>query len=174
MRLFTIGDPHLSFGSSKPMDIFKGWQNHVTRLEQNWNKVVTAEDTTVICGDLSWGLDLEEAKPDFAFLDRLNGKKILLRGNHDYWFSTYTKTVAFFEENGFSSLSLLFNNAYRFGDIAICGTRGWVSEHGEQADKKVLNREAGRLRLSLDDQRLQLKRRAEAKGIDFEGACRKT
>ena len=150
MRLFTIGDPHLSFGSSKPMDIFKGWQNHVTRLEQNWNKVVTAEDTTVICGDLSWGLDLEEAKPDFAFLDRLNGKKILLRGNHDYWFSTYTKTVAFFEENGFSSLSLLFNNAYRFGDIAICGTRGWVSEHGEQADKKVLNREAGRLRLSLD------------------------
>ena len=150
MRLFTIGDPHLSFGCDKPMDIFKGWHDHVSRFEENWNKTVSVEDTVVVCGDISWAMTLEEAKPDFAFLDHLRGRKIILRGNHDYWFSTYAKTAAFFEKNGFSTLSFLFNNAYRVGDIAVCGTRGWVSEHGEQADKKVLNREAGRLRLSLD------------------------
>lgn len=150
MRLFTIGDPHLSFGCDKPMDIFKGWHGHVSRFEENWNKTVSAEDTVVVCGDISWAMTMKEAQPDFAFLDRLNGRKIILRGNHDYWFSTYAKTAAFFEENGFSTLSFLFNNAYRVGNAAVCGTRGWVSEHGEQADKKILSREAGRLRLSLD------------------------
>ena len=107
MRLFTIGDPHLSFGCDKPMDIFKGWHGHVSRFEENWNKTVSAEDTVVVCGDISWAMTLEEAKPDFAFLDHLRGRKIILRGNHDYWFSTYAKTAAFFEENGFSTLSFL-------------------------------------------------------------------
>ena len=133
MRLFAIGDPHLSFGCDKPMDIFKGWHDHVGRFEENWKKTVTDEDTVIVCGDISWAMSMEDAKPDFAFLDRLPGKKIILRGNHDYWFSTYAKTEAFFEQNGFSTLHLLFNNSYRFGDYAICGTRGWVSEHGEPA-----------------------------------------
>ena len=81
MRLFAIGDPHLSFGCDKPMDIFKGWHDHVSRFEENWNKTVSAEDTVVVCGDISWAMTMKEAQPDFAFLDRLNGRKISLRGN---------------------------------------------------------------------------------------------
>ena len=151
MRLYTISDPHLSFGCDKPMDIFKGWHDHVARLEENWNRVVSNEDMVVVGGDISWGKSLAEAKADFAFLNGLNVKKIILRGNHDYWFSTYAKTISFFEQNGFDTLSFLFNNAFKVGEHhVICGTRGWVSEHGEQVDKKVLNREAGRLRLSLE------------------------
>ena len=95
MRLYTISDPHLSFGCDKPMDIFKGWHDHVARLEENWNRVVSDEDVVVVGGDISWGMSLAEAKADFAFLNGLNGKKIILRGNHDYWFSTYAKRPRF-------------------------------------------------------------------------------
>lgn len=154
MSLFVIGDPHLSLACDKPMDIFRGWQDHVTRLEENWNKTVGPEDTTVIVGDLSWGMSLAEAEADFRFLDRLNGEKILLKGNHDYWFTTKTGVERFFAERGFSSLKMLFNNAFdRFGSI-ICGTRGWVNDQsGDSADRKVIAREAGRLRLSLEEGR---------------------
>lgn len=150
MSLFTIGDLHLSFGCDKPMNIFKGWENYEKRIEENWNKIIGDDDVTVIAGDISWGMNLEEAKPDFEFIHRLKGKKIILRGNHDYWLSTQKKFAQFIDYNGLDSISLLFNNAFEYGDYAICGTRGWINEENSSDDKKVLAREAGRLRLSLE------------------------
>lgn len=149
MSLYTIADLHLSFGVKKPMDIFSGWKNHVERLTENWMATVKPQDTVVIGGDISWGMNLEEARPDFAYLDSLPGKKILLKGNHDYYFATKRKIDLFFSECGFSSLQFLFNNSYEYEDFSICGTRGWINEPGEPADQKVLLREAGRLELSL-------------------------
>ncbi len=150
MSLFTIGDPHLSFGCDKPMDIFRGWENYVDRLQENWNSTISSGDTAVIVGDISWAMTMEEAKPDFEFLHRLNGTKILLKGNHDYWFGTKSKVEQFLEDQGFDSIKVLFNNAFPYGNHAICGTRGWVNEQGGGTDKKVIQREAGRLRLSLE------------------------
>ena len=147
MSLFAIADLHLSLGADKPMDIFPGWAGYVEKLEKNWRENVRPEDTVVIAGDISWGLEIGETKEDFAFLDSLPGTKLLLKGNHDLWFSTKTNVERFFEENGFSTLKILFNNAYEYGDYAICGTRGWMND---QTDKKVLLRECGRLRLSLE------------------------
>ena len=96
MSLFAIADLHLSLGVEKPMDIFPGWENYVERLEENWRAAVRPEDTVVIAGDISWGLDISESREDFAFLDRLPGRKLLLKGNHDLWFSTKTKVEKFF------------------------------------------------------------------------------
>ena len=148
MSLFAIADLHLSLGVDKPMDVFPGWAGYVEKLEKNWRENVRPEDTVVVAGDISWGLDISEAKEDFAFLDRLPGTKILLKGNHDLWFSTKTKVEKFFAENGFSTLKILFNNAYEYGDRAICGTRGWMND---PIEKKVLLRECGRLRMSLEE-----------------------
>jgi predicted phosphohydrolase len=147
LSLFVIADLHLSFGVQKPMDIFPGWEDHVERLTENWNRLIGPEDTVVIPGDISWGLTMEEAIPDFAFLDHLPGKKILLKGNHDLWFSTKSKVERCFAEQGFTTLSILFNNAYAYQDIPLCGTRGWMNE---PIEKKVLLRECGRLRMSLE------------------------
>lgn len=149
MSLFGIADLHLSFGVDKPMDIFGGWQNHVERLTENWRRMVSPEDTVVIPGDISWGLDLEESREDFLFLDSLPGRKIISKGNHDLWFSTKSKVERFFAENNISTIDILFNNAYEYGDYVLCGTRGWINETGA-GDKKVLLREQGRLRRSLD------------------------
>lgn len=148
MSLFAIADLHLSLGVDKPMDVFPGWAGYVEKLEKNWRENVRPEDTVVVAGDISWGLDISEAKEDFAFLDRLPGTKILLKGNHDLWFSTKTKVEKFFAENGFSTLKILFNNAYEYGNRAICGTRGWMND---PIEKKVLLRECGRLRMSLEE-----------------------
>ena len=150
MSLYVIADLHLSFGTDKPMDIFGGWKGYVEKIEKNWTKRVDSGDTVVIPGDISWGMDFEESRPDFEFLDKLPGKKILLKGNHDYYFSTKNKIDKFFRENGFNSLNFLFNNSYEYGEYSICGTRGWVNEPGQVADSKILKREAGRLKLSLD------------------------
>lgn len=149
MSLYAIGDTHLSFGTDKPMDIFRGWQNFEERLEKNWNSLVTENDTVVVAGDISWAMNIEGAKEDFRFLDKLNGRKLIMKGNHDYWWSTKKKADTFFEENGFGTLDILFNNAYRFGDVSVCGTRGWFYD-GEK-DNKVLLREAGRLRMSINE-----------------------
>lgn len=102
MSLFVIGDTHLSLSVNKPMDIFGGWKNYMQRLEENWRAIINKEDTVVIPGDVSWGMSLEEARADFAFLDDLPGKKILMKGNHDYWWTTKAKMDAFLEQNGFS------------------------------------------------------------------------
>lgn len=149
MSLYTIGDLHLSFGCDKPMDIFSGWKDYVSRIEKNWQEMVSPTDTVVIVGDISWAMNLEQATPDFEFIHKLNGKKIILKGNHDYWFVTKTKVTQFLEQKGFDTIEMLFNNAFEYEDIAICGTRGWINE-GQPADQKVLLREVGRLKASFE------------------------
>lgn len=150
MKLFAIADTHLSFGVEKPMDIFRGWDNYTQRMEKSWQETVSQEDTVVIAGDISWGMTLEECLKDFQFLHRLNGSKIILKGNHDYWFATKQKTERFFEEHGLNSLKILFNNYYPFGEYGICGTRGWINETNQQQQNKIILRECGRLKTSLE------------------------
>lgn len=149
MALFTIADLHLSLGTDKPMDIFRGWDDYVERLERNWQRLIAPEDTVVIPGDLSWAMSLEETIADFTFLNRLNGKKIILKGNHDYWWNTKTKMEDFFSKNGFNTFHILNNNHYSYENIGICGSRGWFNDSSEQADKKVLLREANRIEMSI-------------------------
>lgn len=151
MALYAIGDLHLSLNSNKPMDIFgEGWHNYVERIREGFSTLAD-EDVTVLCGDLSWGMSLEESLEDFRFIDALPGKKILMKGNHDYWWNTAAKMTKFFEEHQLTTLSLLHNNCLFYGDKAICGTRGWFYELDNQGthNEKMLLREVGRLETSL-------------------------
>ncbi len=150
MSLFAIGDTHLSFGTDKPMNVFRGWDNYVERLETNWNNLIGEDDTVVIMGDISWAMNFKEMLEDFRFINSLNGQKIILKGNHDYWWNTMTKMNAFLEENSFDSIKFLFNNAYLCDGISVCGTRGWFydAENDENTEKIIL-REAARLRTSI-------------------------
>ena len=150
MALFVLGDPHLSLGASKPMDIFPGWNDYVERLEKNWRKLIQPEDTIVLAGDISWAMRLTDTRRDFAFLQSLPGQKIIMKGNHDYWWSTANKMNAYLKAEGFDTLHILHNNSYSVEGYAICGTRGWLFDVGEPHDEKVMNREIGRLRMSLD------------------------
>lgn len=150
MSIFAIGDLHLALGVAKPMDIFEGWQDYHIRLQNNWQRLVKPEDTVVVCGDVSWAMDIKDAVEDFKFIEQLNGTKIILKGNHDYWWQTAKKLNNFLEENEFKTIKFLFNNSYEAEDMVICGTRGWIFENGEPADEKVILREAGRLKASLD------------------------
>lgn len=148
MSLFAIADTHLSLGGNKAMDIFPGWDGYVQRLEAQWRALIAPEDTVVIAGDVSWGMSLEQALPDFAFLHALPGRKLLIKGNHDYWWTTRRKMDAFFVEHGLASLQILHNDACAVdGRFAVCGTRGWFTD--AEPDEKVLLREAGRLRASI-------------------------
>ncbi|MGI6334350.1 MAG: metallophosphoesterase [Saccharofermentanales bacterium] len=155
MALFVLADPHLGFGVNKPMAVFGShWQNHEQRLALEWRKSITDEDTVVLPGDISWAMNLSEALPDLAFLDRLPGRKILLRGNHDYWWSSMKKIQAFCADNNLLTLSFLRNNAlFVPPDWVVCGTRGWIvpgdADFGP-GDEKIYLREIGRLRLSLE------------------------
>lgn len=150
MALYAIGDLHLSLTANKSMEVFgDGWKNYVNRIETSLS-CLTEEDTLVLAGDTSWGIDLEEAEADFRFLDRFPGRKLLIKGNHDYWWTTATKLHRFFEEKGIKSLDMLHNNCYEYGSYAICGTRGWFFEEDQKAhDAKVLSREVMRLETSL-------------------------
>lgn len=150
MALYAIGDTHLSLGSDKPMDVFGGnWEGYVEKLLAGFSHI-QPEDTVVLCGDLSWGMSLPEAQKDFSFLNALPGKKYLLKGNHDYWWSTAAKMNAFFAEHGFATLNLLHNNCGSYGDLALCGTRGWFYEEEQSGhNEKVFNRELIRLETSL-------------------------
>lgn len=150
MSLFAIADLHLSLGEDKPMDIFAGWNDYVNRLNDNWRKIVTDNDTVVIGGDISWAMKLEEAYTDFKWIDELTGNKIFLKGNHDYWWGTKSKIEKFLLINNLNSIKILFNNSYICDDYAICGTRGWFLENDTKEDIKVLNREVGRLRASIE------------------------
>ncbi len=150
MAVYTIADLHLSFGTDKPMDVFPGWTNYTERIEKNWQKLVTDEDTVVISGDISWAMDLTETYNDFDFINRLNGKKILLKGNHDYWWTTKSKMDRYLKDSGFDSMSILHNNYYVADGLALCGSRGWFYDAETDADMKVLNREVGRLRMSIE------------------------
>ena len=149
LALYAIGDLHLSLGGSKPMDIFPGWEGYLPKLEANWRKLVKPEDTVVLAGDISWSMRLADTRKDFAFLNGLPGQKLIMKGNHDYWWSTANKMNAFFRAEGFDTLRLLHNNSYTVDGYALCGTRGWLFDADEPHDEKVMNREIGRLRLSL-------------------------
>ena len=151
MALYAIGDLHLSLGCDKPMDVFGGrWTGYVDKLLAGF-AALGPEDTTVLCGDLSWGMSLEQAREHFLFIERLPGRKTVLKGNHDYWWSTAAKARRFFEENGIGSIEILNNNCLEYGGAAICGTRGWFyeEERGTEHDKKIMLREIGRLETSL-------------------------
>lgn len=149
MAVFIIGDLHLSLGCEKPMDVFQGWQDYVPRLEKNWRALVAPQDTVVLAGDTSWGMKLEESLEDFRFLEALPGRKVLLKGNHDYWWTTRAKMDRYLEQQGFSSLHILHNDSYSVEGLAVCGTRGWLFDQSEPQDEKVMARELGRLRASL-------------------------
>lgn len=152
MALYAIGDLHLSFGTDKPMDKFGGaWTNYVEKLRTGLS-VIGPEDTTVLLGDLSWALDIDGAREDFAFINAIPGRKIILKGNHDYWWTTAAKFYKFCEAQGFTDMYILNNNAYEYEDVAICGTRGWFFEEdaalGSHNDK-IFKRELIRLETSL-------------------------
>ena len=151
MALFTMGDLHLSFAVNKPMDKFGGWENYVERISENWEKTVSPEDTVVIPGDISWAMNFREALPDFDFIHKLKGTKIISKGNHDYWWNTAAKMQRFFDEHGLRSLEILHNNCLYYNDISLCGTRGWFYELDNQGthNEKMLAREVGRLEISL-------------------------
>ena len=151
MAIWAMADLHLSLGTDKPMDIFKGWDNYFDRLESNWRAVVGKDDVVVIPGDISWAMSLESAESDLRFIHSLPGKKVIIKGNHDYWWNTKRKMDNFLAKKSFDSISVLFNNAYRFGDVTVCGSRGWFFDAEDNADKKVLLREAGRLRMSITE-----------------------
>ena len=151
MALYTIGDLHLSLYKEKPMDVFgDNWRGHTEKLRESFSHLHD-DDLTVFCGDLSWGMNLEETLPDFQFVDALPGKKLILKGNHDYWWTTAAKTKRFFEEHGITTIDILHNNAFIWGDYAICGTRGWFyeEEKGGEHDLKIMRREIMRLEASL-------------------------
>lgn len=149
MALFVMGDLHLSLSSDKSMDIFGGWENYVERIKENWNREVSPEDTVVVPGDISWAMSLKEAVADFRYIHELPGRKIILKGNHDYWWTTAAKMNNFLAENGFNSIFILHNNHYAYENYGICGTRGWINDDSEPADAKVLAREAQRLETSI-------------------------
>ena len=151
MALYAIGDLHLCLGAPKPMDIFGGaWVGYMEKLREGLS-IIGPEDTTVLLGDLSWALDLEGAKEDFSWINQIPGKKIILKGNHDYWWSTATKFYKFCDKNSFSDMMVLNNNCFEYGDVAICGTRGWFfeEERSDGHDEKVFKRELLRLETSL-------------------------
>ncbi|MEG2000648.1 MAG: metallophosphoesterase [Evtepia sp.] len=148
MALYVMGDPHLSLGTQKPMDIFGGaWQDYLPKLTEGLS-ALTPDDTIVLCGDISWGMSLEESLADFSFLDKMPGRKILLKGNHDYWWTTVAKMEQFFAAHQFHTFEILHNNCCDYQGIALCGTRGW-SEDTKNVDQKVFKRELIRLESSL-------------------------
>ena len=151
MALYAIGDLHLCLGAPKPMDIFGGaWVGYMDKLEEGLS-IIQPEDTTVLLGDLSWALDLPGARKDFEWINGIPGRKIILKGNHDYWWSTAAKFTRFCQENHFENLHLLNNNCFFYDEWAICGTRGWFfeEERSGQHDEKVFRRELIRLETSL-------------------------
>lgn len=158
MALFVIADLHLSADGSKSMEVFgPRWQGYTEKLEKNWKRLVSKEDTVILPGDISWALRLEDTLEDFRFLDSLPGQKLIGKGNHDFWWSTAAKMKSFWKSHGLESLHILYNNAYLFEDRIVCGTRGWFTEElyqntvGEVDYTKIVNRETIRLRMGLDE-----------------------
>ena len=160
MKLFALGDPHLSFDKEgneyKPMGIFgDGWQNHGEKIRTHWCSVVSEEDVVLMPGDISWAMTLEEFAPDLAFLSELPGRKIIVKGNHDLWWDSLSKIRKILP----AEFDVLQNNCFVFGDTAVCGTRGWMcpdtledgtTRFSDPHDEKIFQRELGRLKLSLD------------------------
>lgn len=150
MSIYVIGDLHLSFSADKPMNIFgNNWDNHAEKIKNNWIKKVTNEDTVILPGDFSWATYLEDTYKDFEYLNNLPGKKIMSKGNHDYWWSTLTSMKKFLKENDFDNINFLYNNSYLIEDKIIVGTRGWVNNWKSEESRKILKRENDRLELSI-------------------------
>ncbi len=149
MKIFAIGDLHLSHDTDKPMDIFgPHWQNHIQKIKMNWEEHITHEDVVLVLGDISWAMRLIEAKQDLDWLDHLPGKKICIRGNHDYWWDRPKKL-----EQAYPNMFFLQNTAYTLGHMTLCGARGWIcpnTTHFTLEDERLFNRELKRLTLSLD------------------------
>ncbi len=151
MALYAMGDLHLSLSENKPMDIFGGaWVGYMDKLAEGISHI-TREDTTVLMGDISWAMGLEAAREDFAWINRIPGRKLILKGNHDYWWCTAAKFDKFCRDNGFENMHLLHNNCYEYDGFSICGTRGWFFEEDRSGehDEKVFKRELCRLEASL-------------------------
>ena len=162
MSLYVISDLHLSTNENtgKSMEVFgPRWQNYISRLERNWHAVITDDDTVVIAGDISWAMTMEEALPDLKFIDSLPGRKIIGKGNHDFWWSTVSKMRKFFEQNSITTIDILYNNAIETDEFIICGSRGWFNDESKQNTvgntepdyEKIVNREAMRLKMSLEE-----------------------
>lgn len=155
MSLYILSDTHLSLSQNKPMDIFGSiWKNHAERIHDEWLATVKDNDTVIIGGDISWGISLEQSADDLRFIGTLPGKKIFLRGNHDYWWNTLAKNEAFFAENGIEGIRFLQNNSICTDGFIICGTRGWYNDSdaapSDSDYKKIVAREVLRLKMSLD------------------------
>ena len=159
MAIFVLSDLHLStdLSMNKSMEVFGDrWQDYMHKIEKNWNGVVSKDDTVILPGDISWATRLEDSYSDLKFLNSLNGKKLIGKGNHDFWWATTSKMMKFFKEKGFDSLSILYNNAYLVEDRIVCGSRGWFPDQSKQVTvgdvdyDKIVSREVGRLKLSLN------------------------
>lgn len=159
MSLFVMADLHLSNSVNKSMHVFGSrWVDYMDKIKANWSAVVTDDDTVIVPGDISWAIDYKEAYLDFKMIDELPGKKLLGKGNHDYWWGTLTKNRTFTKENGFNSIDFLFNNAYKIEEYIVCGTRGWYVDEKLQSPsvrdaeyEKIVSREVQRLKMSLDE-----------------------
>ncbi len=154
MAVFTLADLHLSFSTNKPMDVFGSlWENHAEKIEEYWNYMVDPEDTVVVPGDISWAMTLDEAVEDFAFINALNGKKIIMKGNHDYWWQSMAKLEEFKKNNALDTITFLYNSAVEAENLIICGSRGWATETSVVGadDKKIIAREALRFELSIKE-----------------------
>jgi len=153
MRVFAISDLHLSLAEDKPMDIFdQVWKDYMRRIRENWIRIVGQDDLVLLPGDLSWAMYLEKSDPDFLYIESLPGKKIISKGNHDYWWTTHSKLNKFKESLSLNSITFLQNNAYFYKGLAIVGTRGWKNPEEDDfsaEDEKIYNRELERLKLSL-------------------------
>lgn len=151
MAIYVIADLHLSFSQNKPMDIFgNNWENHAEKIRNNWIKKVKQDDYVILPGDFSWATYIEDTKLDFSYLNSLPGRKILLKGNHDYWWTTLASMRKFVKENEFENIDFLYNNSYLVENKIIVGSRGWNILDSED-DKKMIKRETARLELSIKD-----------------------
>lgn len=150
MALFAIGDLHLGFGVNKTMDKFgEEWKNHIQKIEKNWRECIQQQDTVLLLGDISWGMTIEQTKPDFDFIETLPGKKICICGNHDYWWSNISKI-----QKMYHNIIFLRNNSVKYHNVFICGTRGWICPNDSfftPQYEKIYHREVIRLKLSLED-----------------------
>jgi len=151
MAIYAISDLHLSLNKEKPMDIFgENWSEHSEKIKKDWQQKVTENDIVLMPGDFSWAMNLKDTYDEFEYLEKLPGKKILLKGNHDYWWETITKMRKFLKQNNFHTIDFLHNNSYLYENTIIAGTRGWII-NDEPDDKKIFERELGRLELSIQD-----------------------
>lgn len=151
MSIFVIGDLHLSFHENKPMSIFgDNWEGHEEKIKKDWIAKVKEEDLVILPGDFSWSTYLKDTYEDFTYLNSLPGKKILLKGNHDYWWTTLKKMREFLKKNNFSNIDFIYNNSYMYENTILTGTRGWAVLDSDNS-KKMIKREDIRLKLAIEE-----------------------